>query len=563
MSAYRFRSLAKICSYLYALVVIAFSLMLLPTAAGAQTPGTFSQTGEMSIQRNSGAAARLLNGQVLFAGGEDESGPRGTAELYNPDSGTFSPTDSMILARAWNTGTLLTNGKVLITGGRDNNYVVQNTAELYDPSSGTFSYTGNMTTPRWNQQAVRLADGRVLIIGGIDSGNNVLASAEIYDPASGSFTPTGSMTTPRVAFSATLLLNGEVLVAGGSKSISENQTNDLGTAELYDPATGAFSATGHLGVASRVGQAATFLNDGRVLLSGGAVDGEPSNTAEIYDPSQGTFSSNGATMADPHSSPAAALLADGRVLIVGGATNNTGASLPSTAIYDPSTESFSSGPDTLDPYNGPFAIALNNGTFLIAGGDIPSGPNAGTGAAEIYTPASIPTARIARPINGAVVQNTAILVIQVSSQVLWINVYVDGRYLTSSPPYNFTWDSTSVSDGSHTISIKAFNSSDRQIGDNSVTVTVDNAASSSAVTITSPSNGSSVSGTATITARTTSSVDWINVYIDGSYFASSPPDTFSWNSTTVSNGSHTISAKAFNASDQQIGSDSVTVNVLN
>jgi hypothetical protein len=59
------------------------------------------------------------------------------------------------------------------------------------------------------------------------------------------------------------------------------------------------------------------------------------------------------------------------------------------------------------------------------------------------------------------------------------------------------------------------------------------------------------------------SVTWINIYIDGGYFASSPPYTFSWNSTTVPNGSHTISTRAFNSSGTQLGTDSISVSVAN
>jgi hypothetical protein len=54
----------------------------------------------------------------------------------------------------------------------------------------------------------------VLIVGGQDLYGNPLATAELYNPATGTFTATGSLNA-RETHTATLLNNGMVLIAGG------------------------------------------------------------------------------------------------------------------------------------------------------------------------------------------------------------------------------------------------------------------------------------------------------------------------------------------------------------
>jgi len=87
-----------------------------------------------------------------------------------------------------------------------------------------------MATARFNHTATLLSDGRVLIAGGGNS-SKAFASAELYDPKTGAFSATGSMETTRQLETATLLSDGRVLVVGGE----DNDNAMLATAELYQP----------------------------------------------------------------------------------------------------------------------------------------------------------------------------------------------------------------------------------------------------------------------------------------------------------------------------------------
>ena len=101
--------------------------------------------------------------------------------------------------------------------------------------------TQNLGTARWSHTATLLPNGQVLVAGGIGI-SAYLSSAELYDPATGTWTATNSLATARAYHTATLLVSGDVLVAGGLAPLIGHLTS----AELYDSASGTWTTTGSM-----------------------------------------------------------------------------------------------------------------------------------------------------------------------------------------------------------------------------------------------------------------------------------------------------------------------------
>jgi len=340
-----------------------------------------SPTGNLQDGRWFHTATLLPTGKVLVAGGAVEADEysctagKDSAELYDSALGTFASTGTMTSRRYAQTSTLLRNGGVLITGGFsfDSSACDQNSsspavasAEIYDPSNGSFAPTGSMAEVRGGHTATLLTNGKVLIAGGDNMEGDVppfflvdgSVTTEVYDPATGLFTSTGNTVTPRVGQTATLLANGDVLIAGGW---SASQNASIAAAEVYHTATGAFTPTGSM-TSPRTGHTATLLPNGNVLITGGAHDRTlaDSDSAEIYDPATGSFLTTG-SMAVKRCSHTATLLPNGTVLLVGGGS-------VVAEIYDPSTGSFVLSGLTEFDRSGHSATLLQNGNVLVVGG---------------------------------------------------------------------------------------------------------------------------------------------------------------------------------------------------
>jgi hypothetical protein len=352
-----------------------------PTPGATPRVAQWVSAGTMKMARSVTHAVLLTTGDVLVVG-EDAAcegeglygGGRSVyAELYHAGTSTWTATGSLNAPRAYFAAEPLANGRALVTGGVNGGGVSYSSTKLYDVSAGTFTPTGLLAYARTFPAFARLNDGRILVAGGSyytgTATGVALATAEIFDPATGAWSLTGPMHKTRSEFQAVTLTDGRVLAVGGDAGA-------VTTAELWDPATGTWSNAGTLAT-YRTNFNLLALPDGSALTAGG--DGGYGSSgviasAERFDQTALTWSSAG-NMQTAAQGRMAAVMANGKVLVAGGWIGST--TTAAAEIFDPAAGSWA--PTVPLPHiraDGQ-AVLLADGSALIAGGD--DGPS-NTGA---------------------------------------------------------------------------------------------------------------------------------------------------------------------------------------
>jgi hypothetical protein len=182
-----------------------------------------------------------------------------------------------------------------------------------------------------------------------------------------------------------------------------------------------------------------------------------------------------------------------------------------------------------------------------------------------------PTVGITAPAGGATVGGTvAVSAAAVDNiGVAGVRFLADGAPIgaeDTSAPYTVSWDTSPVANGSHTLTAIARDTAGNTTTSEPVTVTVFNDTTPPTVAITAPAAGATVTGTVTVSASASDNgtVAGVQFFVDGAPIGAedaSEPYAVAWDTTAVTDGSHTLTAVARDGGNRTTTSAPVTVTV--
>jgi beta-lactamase superfamily II metal-dependent hydrolase len=182
-----------------------------------------------------------------------------------------------------------------------------------------------------------------------------------------------------------------------------------------------------------------------------------------------------------------------------------------------------------------------------------------------------PATSITAPANGAIVSGTTTVTASASDNVgvTRVEFFLDGalQATDTTSPYSWSWNTATSTNAAHSLTSKAFDAANNNATSAAVSVTVNNDLTAPITSITAPAGGATVSGTTTVTASASDNVGVTSVefYVDGvlKNTDTTSPYSWAWDTTTATNGSHSLTSKAYDAANNTGTSTAVSVTVSN
>ncbi|MGZ8181375.1 MAG: kelch repeat-containing protein, partial [Methylobacter sp.] len=374
--------------------------------------------------------ATLLNdGTLMVAGGIGQDGkPLNAVEIWDPVERQWRDAPQLAMARSMHSATLLSDGRLMISGGLNADGMPLNSVEIWNPSSNTWSAGKPLIYPLQAHASSLLASGNVLVMGGLTLKDMAAERAMLWSKASEEWRPAGLIDIPmynrhynritlvpladgsaraftnynilqwqpakaptnsyppygeRDVYASTLLNDGRILLTGGLMvslgSSHGAESPPMDAAEIYDPVSNRFTATGRMNQ-SRFMHSAIALDNGDVVVAGGWVRTDEikfrraANFPEVWNAKTGTWSMIQAIHFEAYDWVHLGRLQDGRVLFF--ASNETEeATSPKLAEYrawlwDPQTGLVESKQVPMKAHSGAAIAILPDGRVMRVGGKL-------------------------------------------------------------------------------------------------------------------------------------------------------------------------------------------------
>jgi hypothetical protein len=248
-----------------------------------------------------------------------------------------------------------------------------------------------------------------------------------------------------------------------------------------------------------------------------------------------------------------------------GCTSVTGDQLVAIVTFQANT---TNGAATLAFTSGTALIESTNNTDLLGG-------LANTVGGTYTVDTAPPTVNVTAPANNASIgtgttANITATATDASSSITKVDFYVDGvlKLSDTTSPYSYSWDTTGVALGAHTIQAKSTDSFGNLGSSSVVNVTIADQTAPT-VSLTAPAASAVVNGS-TVTVSSTASdnigVAGVQFKLDGANLNTedtTSPYSITWNTSTASDGTHSLTAVARDAAGNTTTSSAVSVTVDN
>ncbi|MES1215195.1 MAG: Ig-like domain-containing protein [Bacteroidota bacterium] len=221
------------------------------------------------------------------------------------------------------------------------------------------------------------------------------------------------------------------------------------------------------------------------------------------------------------------------------------------------------------------AIAVSKVPLIVSSNFLAQNPgaegyafNAAKGKPVRNVDATVPLISITSPANGATVSGAINVSVNASDNVgvTSVSLSIDGGSVVSSSsvsPFTNTWNSATVTNGTHTLKVTASDASGNK-STNSIQVNVSNVTvgdiTAPTVNYITPANQSSLTGTVTVSVSATDNVAVSSVSISIDDIVVSTSTSYSWNTSNSAAGGHILKAVAKDAAGNQ-GTSSISVTV--